>query len=181
MLENSRSVVKGRFKVNPAKRKCLIFSDNEGLSYIQPLFIGALESIETPYEVHLIKNYKEILSDTDTPLSFESVKELNIFDERNIKQLLKEQYMGTQLYIASSWKTAEYLFSLALDCGYSEEEIQVHGLGEKTEYVFCAKCYNLTLKDNEENVVCSNCNTVLVVTHEYSKLRKGYLGFAKTN
>ncbi|WP_042352623.1 hypothetical protein [Bacillus massiliigorillae] len=153
LYDGSESIVEQFSKVE-RKRKCLIITDsamNEAVGRFQSEI-----NQEVPYEL-FIMNGKA--------------------DEAKAKEVLAQQKMGTQLYIASTWENAKIIFPLAIEVGYSEEEIQLAVDGEKERHIYCMKCFTLSSIKDEKEVQCAQCHAHLEVGPFFSKVRKGYIGY----
>lgn len=150
LYDGSESIVEKFSKVK-GKRKCLIITDsatNEAVSQFQ----NEMKQ-EVPYELFVMSEIDEV---TD---------------------VLSRQKMGTQLYIASTWENAKMLFPLAIEEGYSEEEIQLVVEGEKERHIYCMKCFTLSPIKDEKEVQCAQCHAHLEVGPFFSRVRKGYIGY----
>lgn len=91
---------------------------------------------------------------------------------------LKNEKMGTQLYIVSTWDTAMDIFEAAVIAGFTEDEIETMIIGEKKRYVYCMKCFdkhevNTRVKETQ----CPSCEIMLEVGPFYSKVHKGNIGY----
>ncbi|MFV2048320.1 dimethylamine monooxygenase subunit DmmA family protein [Metabacillus sp. YM-086] len=96
-----------------------------------------------------------------------------------IKQILHSQEIGTRLFLLGKWSTVDDIEKIANDIGFTNEEIDKHGVGEKTDHIFCAKCYQFNLKQDplQEEATCSHCQTKLDVSNHFSKRLNAYLGY----
>ncbi|MDT9027033.1 MULTISPECIES: dimethylamine monooxygenase subunit DmmA family protein [Rossellomorea] len=141
------------------KRKYLFCGDNKGLERLTPII-------------------KKVMKEN---VSFEVVY-LGEKEETDITLWLRDQKMGTLLYIAMDWSKLEDFKHLALECGFSEEETQFIGHGVRMIDVFCCKCHQKTKIDRgklgELPTTCSHCHLMLSVSDHYSPLRGSYLGYA---
>ncbi|MGJ7919762.1 dimethylamine monooxygenase subunit DmmA family protein [Neobacillus sp. LXY-4] len=159
-----------------------------GHSFI--FFIGGMSISDSIAFFEIIKTYKDI----STIYLAEEMKDerlfrymkLNLetdvifFQQRSydsISSMLTKQPIGTKLFLIGEWEMIEDLKQLAIEAGFTEEEMVVKGIGMKEEKVFCAKCYHLNKKTDQNVVKCDNCNTKLDVSKHYSKRHKAYLGY----
>lgn len=94
-----------------------------------------------------------------------------------ISEFVASQKMGTQLCIVSEWDTAYRLFSLAVEEGASEAEIQTLITDEKKRFIYCMKCFSASEIPVDESTVKCQCNAHLEVGPFFSKWRKGYIGY----
>ncbi|MGM0842898.1 MAG: hypothetical protein ACQEWE_19355 [Bacillota bacterium] len=141
------------------KRKYLFCGDNKGLERLTPI----------------IKKVKK------ENISLEVVY-LGEKEETDISLWLRNQRMGSFLYVAMEWSKLEGVKHLAVECGFSEEEAQFIGHGVRMIDVFCCKCHQKT-KMNSEGLgklptTCFHCHLKLSVSDHYSPLRGSYLGYA---
>ncbi|WKB34616.1 hypothetical protein QS257_11320 [Terrilactibacillus sp. S3-3] len=102
---------------------------------------------------------------------------LNDEDAQLEQQIIANQWMGTNLFIAGHWEFVKRLKRLALKAGYVEDEIHCSGYGIKQELVFCVKCCSLTIKTDEYPLTCPHCGTLLDISDRYSKRLDAWLGF----
>lgn len=140
------------------KRKYLFCGDNKGLERLTPII-------------------KNVMKEN---VSFEVVY-IGEKEETDITLWLRNQKMGTFLYIAMEWSMLEDFKHLALECGFSEEEAQFIGHGVRMIDVFCCKCQQKTKIKGEDFgrllMTCSHCHLKLSVSDHYSPLRGAYLGY----
>jgi hypothetical protein len=140
--------------------------------------VQSLERAGVPYELYVLDDRKggaeagELLSSLPADAAV-----LRDAAEAEIAGILRKQKMGTKLCLSGLWKTTEMLYSLAVDAGFAEEEIQAFIAGQKERSVFCPKCYSLTSIQDEEVTRCSYCGVMLNIGPHYSRVRKGYLGY----
>ncbi|MEK4027175.1 MULTISPECIES: hypothetical protein [Bacillaceae] len=152
-FDRSEAIVE-KFSIQPERRKYLIVFDQKA-----------------DHELKHFLNYIEQEVDYET---FEMAEER---DREEIQEVLLNQKMGTQLYIATDWDNAEAVFTAAIEAGFTEEEIQVVVYGPKRRYVYCMKCYSLSEIDEAPEVQCSHCDAHMEVGPFFSKVRKGYIGY----
>jgi len=96
---------------------------------------------------------------------------------RQISEFVASQKMGTQICIVARWDAAYRIFSLVVDEGAWEEEIQTLVTDQKKRFIYCMKCFTTAeIPLNESTVECQ-CSAHLEVGPFFSKLRKGYIGY----
>ncbi|MBX0315233.1 hypothetical protein [Planococcus glaciei] len=94
-----------------------------------------------------------------------------------ISEFVASQKMGTQICIVSQWDTAYRIFSLTVDEGASEEEIQTLIVDQKKRFIYCMKCFSTSEIPSNEAAVQCQCGAHLEVGPFFSKVRKGYIGY----
>ena len=102
---------------------------------------------------------------------------LQDYHAEKILPILSTAKMGTKLYLIGEWAMVLDIKQLALDFGFTEEEINVKGIGEKPEHVFCVKCYHINKKPEKTVIQCEKCHQKLDVSSHYSRHHDAYLGF----
>lgn len=156
VLYDNSVTLREHLSVHPIRSKHLIIYEQKERDNVNRL-IHEITAADKPYEVYELK------------------EELNLGE---ISQLLEKQKMGTQLYIACDWDKAAAIFSLAIDAGFTEDEIQTKIYGLKRKYVYCIKCYQLSEVGKEDTIVhCPHCSAKLEVGPFFSRVRKGYIGY----
>lgn len=142
----------------PNKHKYLLFTDRSGLLDSLPIIVAL------GYQGLNIEVYFE--------------QSVGKFDEREIKPLLSGQKIGTELLLMGGWPTVAKLEKWAKQAGFTEDEIQLRGIGDKETNVFCIKCYRIVTKSvREERMACDYCGAALAVSDHYSPRLEAYLGF----
>ncbi|CAM3019748.1 hypothetical protein PASE110613_12715 [Paenibacillus sediminis] len=101
------------------------------------------------------------------------------FQNKDVHFLLSWQKIGTHIFAAGAWPMVDRLKRIAEDVGFSDELFQFKGYGEMTPYVFCVRCYKLTKGNQNTQVQCEHCRTILDVSNQYSKRLGAYLGNIK--
>lgn len=101
------------------------------------------------------------------------------FSQDNMNQILQSQEIGTRLFLLGKWSMVEELKKMAISIGFTDEEMDIYGVGEKIDYIFCAKCYQFSMKPNplHGETTCSHCQTSLDVSSHFSKRLNAYLGY----
>ncbi|WP_141395224.1 MULTISPECIES: dimethylamine monooxygenase subunit DmmA family protein [Bacillus] len=101
-------------------------------------------------------------------------------EDKELTRKLRNQKMGTFLYVATTWGNLSRVKRLAMEIGYTEEESHFIGYGEKRIQIFCCRCHGL-MKVNEVpvniEVTCIHCHLLLSVSDHYSKERDAFLGY----
>lgn len=108
-------------------------------------------------------------------------KILSSFTEQEIFPIIQKHTVGTKLFIAGQWRMIEQINRLAIEAGFSDEEIQVRGTGKQNENIFCVKCYQINNSNdiNEQEPACEYCHSPLDISRHYSKRLNAYLGYVK--
>lgn len=145
--------LKDSFTLHPRRNKNLIIAER-GLESEISEFLAEMEQKDIAHEL-----YES--SDLETMAAF-----------------LKQQKMGTQLYIVATWDPAEIIFEAAIIAGFTEDEIETKIIGEKKRYVYCMKCFERSeVHVEDKEVQCPTCSAMLEVGPFYSKVRKGNIGY----
>jgi dimethylamine monooxygenase subunit C len=140
----------------PNKRKYLFLADRIGMTILNPT-INKInnESIE------IVLFNKQI-----------------DFQQTDINQWLGEQLMGTYLYVSLPWEELRTFKQKVEEIGYSKEEYECFGYGEKIKNVFCCRCHGITHVGIETvEVICLHCSLLLEVSDHYSTPRDAFLGY----
>lgn len=153
LFKESPSIV-DEFSPKLNKRKFVVISDSSA-SHEAERFIGKINA--------------------DVPYEFSKVTEADY--KREVRTLLSQQKVGTQLYIAGEWDNSYIIFAEAIKAGFLEEEIQTYIYGQKKKFIYCMKCYETTEIHNEKEAQCSHCRSMLSVGPFFSKVHKGYIGY----
>ena len=114
--------------------------------------------------------FQDILGKQFSKISFS-------YDE--INQILHSQEIGTRLFLLGKWSTVDDIEKMANDIGFTDEEIDKYGAGEKTDQIFCAKCYQFSIKQDpfQAETTCSHCQIRLDISNHFSKRHNAYLGY----
>lgn len=149
-----------RLKFIAGKRKYLFCTDQQGYSFMLPIMEEAFQH-NIPFElVYLGDMSREVGASTD------------------LVQWLSQQKMGSYLYFAGGWDKLYEVKRFAEEIGYSSEEAQYMGIGQRMIRVFCCRCHGINeCEDHIEVIHCSHCDLSLAVTDHYSPIRNAYLGF----
>ncbi|MCA1060677.1 hypothetical protein LCL96_17205 [Rossellomorea aquimaris] len=144
----------------PSKRKYLFCGDQEGMERLSSV-IEKVRKDHLPFESFMVNGKQE----TD------------------IARWMENQKMGSYLYIAMEWNRLTDVKKIAEECGFSEEEAQYIGHGERFINVYCFKCHQ-KMKVNSGLIhsctTCLQCHLVLSISDHYSSLHESYLGYAAT-
>lgn len=167
------------FHLPANSRKVLLFIDEsaifESLAIIYSLFFNKIETylyVKTERKQGGTMSYVQNL--LPNRISF-----ISSCSYQEIFPILNEQVMGTKLFISGTWPMISEVKKIAYTAGFTDEEIQYKGIGQKNETVFCVKCYHLNRKKNEYKIICEHCNTVLDVSTHFSRRLDAYLGYIK--
>ncbi|VEF46925.1 Uncharacterised protein [Bacillus freudenreichii] len=155
VLYDNSETIKEQFSVNTARPKHLIIYDQEGADDVKQ-FVTNIQQETLEYDLYEM---------TDS------------MDLNELRVLLYQQKMGTQLYLASKWDNAVIAFTEAIEAGFTEDEIQTVIYGEKRRYAYCMKCYNVTEIGEEDKDQCTHCGTHILVGPFFSHVRKGYVTY----
>ncbi|WP_442598907.1 hypothetical protein [Neobacillus sp. D3-1R] len=139
------------------KREYLFYTDQKGISLLQPI-IGEIFKKNTPFKV--------VMKEDD--IDFDLTK------------WLKDQKMGSYLYAALPWEELFVFKNVVEEIGFTEEESQFIGYGQQTIKVFCCRCHGMTEGKNlemDQEIHCSYCQLLLVVSDHYSRVKNAYLGY----
>ncbi|RAS74554.1 dimethylamine monooxygenase subunit DmmA family protein [Priestia endophytica] len=114
--------------------------------------------------------FQDILGEQFSKISFSNDK---------INQILHSQEIGTRLFLLGKWSIVEDIEKVAKVIGFTDEEIDIHGVGEKIDHIFCAKCYQFSIKPDplHDETTCSHCQIKLDVSNHFSKRLNAYLGY----
>ncbi|MFE1245894.1 dimethylamine monooxygenase subunit DmmA family protein [Fictibacillus sp. NPDC058756] len=140
----------------PGKRKYAFCGDQHGLM----LFSSVIERVkeeELLHEIFLIEGEPEW---------------------SQLSKYLKDQKMGTYLYVGlpNDQLLQAKLVSEAM--GFSDEEAQYIGYGEKVMRVYCCRCHGINeMKNAEEEILCNHCGLELSVSDHYSVYHNAVLGY----
>jgi dimethylamine monooxygenase subunit C len=137
------------------KKHVLLFADDKGISFIQPLTDQIKE-----------KN-----------LSFELVYSPFEPSEKKLTGWLSNQQIGTALFIFAASNIAQKVYQLARQAGYFNEDIYLQKIGNGHKRVFCSKCHFINEVKNEEPFHCQNCQLRIKPSNHYSSYHHAYLGY----
>ena len=167
------------FNHQPNCRKMVLIIDEatlfESLPFIESLSINQIETnvyVKSDQQQGELVNYlkQKLRNNINVLSSFKSEEAGSIFDEHTI---------GTNLFISGSWSMIQNIKEMAYDSGFTDEEIQYKGIGQKNEKVYCVKCYSYNGKIKTDEIECEHCNSVLDVSRHYSSRLDAYLGYVK--
>ncbi|WP_298830846.1 hypothetical protein [uncultured Planococcus sp.] len=141
------------FSLLQGRRKLAVLFDESGREQVEALMKN-MDKVPTA----------SLLVSKDTP-------------SQQISDFVAFQKMGTQICIVAKWDTAYHAFSLAVDEGASEEEIQTLIIDQPKRFIYCMKCFSTSEIPSNESAVQCQCSAHLEVGPFFSKLRKGYIGY----
>ncbi|RLQ93825.1 hypothetical protein [Falsibacillus albus] len=143
------------------KRKYIVCGDEKGIHMLTPI----IQTILREGYLHELVEIGENASPDD------------------LIDMLGRQKMGTYLYLCLSWGKLNALKDRVRQIGFSDEEAQFHGHGEKDINVFCCRCHGITTVGEsgvESGVACKTCQLILDVSDHYAPLKDAYLGYPAT-
>lgn len=141
----------------PSKRKYLFCGDRVGMGILEPVM--------------------KIVDKEHLPSQFVLVEDK---EKADISCWLKNQKMGSYLYIAVEWSRLPDLKRMAEVSGFSDDEAQYIGHGVRFINVYCCKCQKKTKVNGElpdAFTICPHCHLKLSVSDHYSKRMESYLGY----
>jgi dimethylamine monooxygenase subunit C len=144
----------GSYAFVPGKRKYLFCGDKEGLTRLQPI-IAEVTQHKLPFETGEVESTE-------------------------LTSWLGRQMMGSYLYVCVSWERIRDIKLLAVTIGFTEEEAQYIGHGERIVNMFCCRCHGVTaIPESQSNhrINCSHCQLMVTISDHYSSLRNAYLGY----
>lgn len=137
------------------KRKYLFCADEQGVKLLSHLIEMAKEEGISYEWLHIVDGYGLAL-----------------------QEIMSDQKMGTYLYVALPYSELKHVQVLAESIGYSYEEAQFIGYGEKTVQVFCCRCHGINIAlENQMELVCDKCRLTMSVSDHYSALHHAFLGY----
>ncbi|WP_070120069.1 dimethylamine monooxygenase subunit DmmA family protein [Bacillus marinisedimentorum] len=148
------SQVQAELSLKKGKRKYLFCADEKGAEVLNAL-IPQAEEEHVPFEI------KTIGHESDSSLN----------------HWFSQQKMGTYLYVSGTQGFVNRIQKLALEAGFSEQEMQVNVLGAIKKQVICSKCHGVNEAEDEQNITCSQCGIELEVSSHFSRRLGGYLGY----
>ncbi|MFC0190182.1 hypothetical protein ACFFJY_17935 [Fictibacillus aquaticus] len=98
--------------------------------------------------------------------------EMLSFNEELADQLARQK-IGTYLYAALPWQQLAQVRKWAEDAGFSDEEAEYMGYGEKEQHVYCCRCHAV----GKDTVKCGECGLLLELSDHYSSLHDAYLAY----
>ncbi len=98
--------------------------------------------------------------------------------EKTIQAFISDARMGSQLYIEATWDVADQAMNVAIQQGFTEDEIQIKIIGPKKKFLYCMKCFSRQEIDVQaKEVCCPGCGAMSEVGPFFSRVRKGYIGY----
>jgi dimethylamine monooxygenase subunit C len=96
----------------------------------------------------------------------------------HLSKYLKGQKMGTYLYVVLPNDQLQQAKLVAEVTGFSDEEAQYIGYGEKVTRVYCCRCHGINeMKIAEIEILCDHCGLELSVSDHYSVFHNAVLGY----
>ncbi|GEK32794.1 hypothetical protein [Kurthia sibirica] len=93
------------------------------------------------------------------------------------REFIASQKMGVCFYVIGEWQPTATIFTIAVEEGVSEAELQVKIIGDKEKFVYCMKCFKDSQIPVDAKKVQCPCGAHLEVGPFYSIVRKGYIGY----
>lgn len=104
--------------------------------------------------------------------------ETKVYSDPSVtREFIASQKMGVCFYLIGDWQATSVVFSIAVEEGVSEEELQVKIIGNKEKFVYCMKCFKESKIPEDAKKVQCKCGAHLEVGPFYSVVRKGYIGY----
>lgn len=146
----------GEVNFVPGKRKYIFCGDQQGIKLLSSV-IERVKEEELLHEIFLIEVEAEW---------------------SELSKFLKGQKMGTYLYVAMSNDQLQQAKLVAEFIGFSDEEAQYIGYGEKIIRVYCCRCQGINETTNTvEKMICRHCGLELSVSDHYSVFHNAVLGY----
>lgn len=140
------------------KRKYIFCSDEHGLRVLSSVF----EHVK-----------KEKLAYEWYPFSAEK--------RECLEEFLSKQKMGTFLYVVLPYSELHTVQRMAKRIGFSSDETQYIGYGEKWISIFCCRCHELNrAEEKQTELTCHQCRLKLEVSDHYSEFHHAFLGYPAT-
>jgi dimethylamine monooxygenase subunit C len=98
-------------------------------------------------------------------------------EKKEIADLFARQKIGTYLYLAGTPQRIKEWTAMAVEAGFTEEEMQTVCCGAEEQRLFCAHCHHIQTIGKEDSVRCSHCGMQLEVSSHYSRLHDAYYGY----
>ncbi|MGD6964246.1 dimethylamine monooxygenase subunit DmmA family protein [Fictibacillus phosphorivorans] len=137
------------------KRKYIFCGDEQGLKLLSNVLEKGKEEGLT-YDRYLLSDFKMTL----------------------LEDFLKSQKMGTFVYLAIPFLVLQQFRKALEDIGYLEEDVQYIGYGERKIPVFCCRCHEINMSNQEQNrLLCDRCSLELEVSDHYSAMHNAFLGY----
>ncbi|MEH7445142.1 dimethylamine monooxygenase subunit DmmA family protein [Bacillus sp. JJ1122] len=142
------------FSFTKGKRKYLFCADSKSAD---PLYILVQQAIENKVSF----DYLVIEHESDSFLEL----------------WLNQQKMGTYLFLSGTGEFVNRLKNLALEAGFSDQEMQLSVQGPVSKRVICCKCHGVNNVEDELHITCMHCAVDLEVSSHYSSRLEAYLGY----
>ncbi|MCQ6281199.1 dimethylamine monooxygenase subunit DmmA family protein [Bacillus sp. EB600] len=165
------------FRLQPNCRKMLFLIDEsvlfESLTFID---LHSINNIETIIYVKTDRQQEEILDHLQHIPQYK-INLLPTIENEKIHAIFKEQKIGTKIFISGPWSMIYHIKDIANTVGFTDDEIQYNGFGQKDHKVYCVKCYSYNKMSNNKVITCEHCKVVLDVSNHFSKRLEAYLGY----
>jgi dimethylamine monooxygenase subunit C len=140
----------------PGKRKYVFCGDQQGIKLLSSV-IERVKKEGLSHEVFLIEGKVE---------------------GSQLSKYLKDQKMGTYLYLCLPNDQLQQAKLVAVFTGFSDEEAQYIGYGEKVTRVYCCRCHGINeTTSTVEEMICRQCGLELSVSDHYSVHHNAVLGY----
>jgi dimethylamine monooxygenase subunit C len=140
----------------PGKRKYVFCGDQQGMKLLSNV-IEQVKEEELLHEIFLIEGEEEL---------------------SQLSKFFKYQKMGTYLYVGLPNDQLLQAKLVAEATGFSDEEAQYIGHGEKVIRIFCCRCHGINeTKNTVEENICRQCGLKLSVSDHYSVFHNAVLGY----
>ncbi|SDJ11620.1 dimethylamine monooxygenase subunit DmmA family protein [Alteribacillus bidgolensis] len=172
------------FKLHSNCKKVLLLIDKlaliESLAIVHSLSINKIETQfflkinsqqESIFNYMALRNYLQ-----EIPYNNAAILPSSSYDKK-VQSIFEKQKIGTNIFISGSFSMLDSLKQKAYEAGFSDEEIQYRGFGQKQEKIYCVKCYSYNKKHSTQTIECENCNTILDVSDHFSRRLNAYLGY----
>lgn len=95
-----------------------------------------------------------------------------------LSKFLKDQKMGTYLYVGLPNTHLLQAKLIAETIGFSDEETQYIGYGKQVIRIFCCRCHGINeTTSTVEEMICRQCGLELSVSDHYSVHHNAVLGY----
>jgi dimethylamine monooxygenase subunit C len=140
----------------PGKRKYVFCGDQQGIKLLSSV-IERVKIEELLHEIFLIEGGAEW---------------------SQLSKYLRDQKMGTYLYVGLTNNQLLQAKLVVENIGFSDEEAQYIGYGEKVTRIFCCRCHGINGMINaKEEILCEHCGLELSVSDHYSVFHNAVLGY----
>ncbi len=160
-------------------KKMIILAEESGISESLAI-IGSLSENNIDFTIYVkTDDQQKEISNQFQHISNNKINYIPSFKNEAVESIVDGQLIGTKIFIAGSSSMVQQVKEIAINAGFTEEEIQSKEFGPKDEQVYCAKCYSYNKKPDKDEMTCAHCDTVLDISTHYSKKLGAYLGYIK--